>query len=115
MEPTPIPPAAPAPSPVPTPMPPPPLPVPPAPVPSPATEPPKYAAGGFLKQFDWVEIGFMVLGAFALYHVVDYYRKKAKAERKTQATMAELEDKHVALETKLEAIGRRLKAPAQRF
>ena len=40
--------------------------------------PQKYQVGGFLKQFDMVEIGFMVLGAAAIFYAIYYYRKKAK-------------------------------------
>lgn len=68
--PTPTPPVQPA-APLPDPVPPP-----AAPAPAPA-----YGMGGFIKQFDWVEVGFMVLGVAALCHIIYYYRKSAKAIR----------------------------------
>ncbi len=105
MEPTPNP----APAPV-TPAPVTPAPVTPAPVtPVPVTPAPpanEYAAGGFLKKMDWVEIGFLALGAFTLFHVIYYYRKKTKAENQTQEAIKELINKTESLDRKMAAIGR---------
>lgn len=64
-------------------------PVPPPAAPAPAA--PQYAAGGFLKQFDWVEIGFMILGAYALFNIIYYYRRKTVEDRKQrQATTVQM-------------------------
>ena len=89
---TPIPPAAPAPP--PPPMPPAPVPPPvPVAVPVPAPAEPAYNAGGFLKTFDWVEIGFMALAALAIYHIIAYNRKRAKEEPKLEQTISQMQTK----------------------
>jgi hypothetical protein len=88
----------------PPPPPPPPPPVPPGP-PAPPAPPPgpsneKYQSGGQLSTMDWVQIGVLCLGVYALYNIIDYYRKKAKAEVQHQATVKELKEKQTNLETK---------------
>jgi phosphoserine aminotransferase len=45
-------------------------------------------------------VGFLALGAYGLYNVIDYYRKKAKAEQRSQANVADLKQKQESLETK---------------
>jgi len=102
-------PVTPTPAPVPAPPPPvpPPAPPPPAPVAAPAAaEPPRYSAGSFLGQFNWVEIGFMAMGVFAMFHIIHYYRTKTKEEANIRATtIPQIEDKVSRLEQKLNAIG----------
>lgn len=106
MEPvTPIPAPVPAPAPiVPVAAPPPPAPA--AAQPPPPTDPPRYSAGGFLGQFNWVEIGFMAMGVFAMFHIIHYYRTKTKEEASIRATtIPQIEDKMIKLEQKLNAMG----------
>lgn len=97
----------PAPAPPPPPPPPPPVPPPaPPPAPAPQADPPQHSAGGFLGQFNWVEIGFMALGVFAMFHIIHYYRTKTKEEANERATtIPQIEDKLYKMEQKLNSIG----------
>jgi hypothetical protein len=85
--------------------PPPPLPPQPpiqpyAPPPPPAPDSQQYQSGGMVMgKINWVQVGFLFLGAFAMYNIIDFYRKKAKAEKQSQATVAELKQKQDTLET----------------
>jgi hypothetical protein len=95
MQPTPTP------TPVPTPAP---VPVQPAvaePVPAPAPPAPAYNAGGFLKQFDWVEIGFMVLGVVAALHIIYYFRQKAREDKKTTQENLDLKKEVAAIKMQM--------------
>lgn len=72
----------------------------PAPVPAPVNAPmptsspaPIMASGGttqggikgFFKSLNWVEAGFMILGATALLFTIQYYRNKLKADREQRS------------------------------
>ena len=87
-------PAAPQPQPMPQPGGPAPASYIPPPVPPPAqpADPPKYSAGGWLGQFDWVEIGFAIIGMFGVYTVIDYYRSKKKSEATTLTAVKQQAD-----------------------
>ena len=91
----------------PTPPQPPLPPVPPQPpiqqqqyAPPPPPDSGQYQSGGtIMSKINWVQVGFLFLGAFAMYNIVDFYRKKAKAEKQSQATVAELKQKQDTLES----------------
>jgi hypothetical protein len=111
MEPAPIPPPPGHATPPAPPAPAPPAPAPPVPPSPPAPpEPPphgSYSAGGFLQQFDWVELGWMALGAFAIYCVIASARKQTQRDRENQDTLDSLHARMGAIEKKLAATGRR--------
>lgn len=58
--------------------------------PAPAAE--SYADGGIIGKLDLVEMGFLIAGAFCIFHIIDYYRKKAKEEKANQASMQQLQE-----------------------
>lgn len=106
MQPTP----APQPGPAPVPQPAPPMPAPQyvPPVQPPAPDPGQYGGGGILKELNWVETGFLILGAFCLFHVVDYYRRKAKQDKADQATLVEVAERVDKVEMNFDGLMRRL-------
>lgn len=84
----------------------PPPPSPPVQPPAPVADPPRHSAGGFLSQFNWVEIGFMAMGVFTMFHIIHYYRTKTKEDANIRATtIPDIQDKVDKLEQKLNAMG----------
>lgn len=101
----PIPPAAPpAPPPYVPPAPPPYIP----PVQAPAPDVPQHGEGGLLKSLDWVETGFLILGAFCMFHIIDYYRRKVKEDKANQATLTEVAQRVEKVEMNFDGLYRRL-------
>lgn len=43
------------------------------------------SGGSFWKSLNWLEIGFMVLGATSLFVLIKYYRDKAKEDKKERS------------------------------
>lgn len=100
MEPVPQP----APQPVPQPVPPPvPMPTPP-PMPQPQPDPGSYEKGGILGQFDLVEIGFLIAGAFCIFHIIDYYRRKSKQDKEDVASIKQLQQGQEQLQMNFNAV-----------
>lgn len=62
----------------------------PTPPPSyiPSSEPEKETVGSMLKSYNWIEMGFSMLGAAALYFVITYYNTSSKVN-KTYMTQVE--------------------------
>lgn len=78
------------------------------PPPQPIAQEPQYSGGGTLKTLDWVQIGFMIAGAFAIFHIVDYYRRKTKQDQSNQATLADLSQQVEKVQMNFDGLVKRL-------
>lgn len=85
---------------------PPPAPVttPAAPVPITSTKPDFTEVKEKFDKIDWVNLGFMTVGALALWYAIAYYRGKVKTEAEMRDAVNELKDKTLQIENKLSVI-----------
>lgn len=84
---------------------PPPAPVTPVVTPIPITTKPDFTeVKEKFDKIDWVNVGFMTVGALALWYAIAYYRRKIKTEAEMRDAVNELKDKTLQLEHKLSAI-----------
>lgn len=102
------------------PQPPAPAPVPPPAAPSQYAYPPPVTPGapepaptgqgtGFLKGIDIVATCFFILGSVAILLVINYYRDRAKADRKKDATVKLVSDEVTEIKSQFAGIKERLR------
>lgn len=86
----------------------------PAPYVPPAAPPAEsMGEGGLFKNLDWVQTGFLILGAFAIFHIIDYYRRKVKEDKANQATVADLSQSVEKLQMNFDGLMKRIRTRRQ--
>lgn len=63
---------------------------------------PTNSGGGFFKSINWLEVGFMVLGAWALMQTIKYYRNKMISDKKEKTeTQKQIDELKMNLQSAL--------------